>query len=170
MARARVLVPRGAKRKTFWLSGPDETGATQVAAGASDLQGSLNAAALDLRPFTVIRTIGQILVGSDQIASDEFPFGAFGITVVTVQASIAGIASIPTPVTEESADWFCFQFALARWQFNTSGAAPPQVYSFDQRGMRKVSENADIVSVFENGNSTHGVSYLARWKMLIKLH
>ena len=173
MPRSRGAYPavRRPKRETMWFAGPDETTATTVIAGAADLQSSLNAAALALRPFTIIRTVGMLLVQSDQIAANELVSGAYGLAVVSDQASTVGLTAVPTPITEEGSDlWFLYQFGFWSWRFNSSGAQGPGVFQFDSRAMRKVEDGQDIVSVFENGDGSFGIQYLARFRMLVKLH
>ena len=167
----RSAAVRRPRRETLWFSGPDEQGATAVAADGVDLQASLNAAALALRPFTVIRTVGMLFIQSDQIAAIETMISAFGLAVVSDQASAIGVTAIPTPITDESSDlWFMYQFVLHNWQFNTSGAMGPGVFQFDSRAMRKVEDGQDVVSVFENGASGAGLNYIAKWRLLVKLH
>ena len=49
---------------------------------------------------TIVRTRGMFSVGSDQGLAAEFPFGAFGIAVVSNDAASAGAGSIPSPYTD----------------------------------------------------------------------
>ena len=56
-------------RKTFWFSGLHSSVA--LAAGGATLISSLNAAALALRPFTIIRTRGFVGVTMDQVIASE---------------------------------------------------------------------------------------------------
>ncbi len=100
---------QAARRATIWFSGPDETNYSGVAAGTVDLQSSLNPAALALRPFTIIRTVGMFSMVSDQVAAQEDPFGAYGLAVVSDQARVAGVASVPSPITDQNSDlWFMY--------------------------------------------------------------
>ena len=109
------------------------------------------------------------MVESDQIASNEQPFGAFGLCVVTQQATAIGVTAVPSPYTDQDSDvWFVHQFWAAAWKFNTSGAASPTVYQFDSKAMRKVEDGQDLISVFENGNTSHGSRYIAIWRLLVK--
>ncbi len=164
-------VTRGPRRKTLWFASVDETGTTPVAAGSVDFQGSLNAAALSFRPFTIVRVRGLIHVCSDQTAAVEDPFGAFGIAVVSDQAVAAGVARLPSSIAEEFSDlWLVHQFVSTTWLFLTSGAQSGNVFEFDSRAMRKVEDGMDVVSLFENANATHGIQYIVKYRMLIKLH
>jgi len=134
------------------------------------LQSNLNAAALALRPFTVVRVRGMLGVESDQIAANEQPFGAWGLAVVSDQAS-ASLPNIPTPITDENSDlWFAYQFFATSWKFNTSGAAIMATWEFDSKAMRKVDDGQNIVSVFENASALHGLNYIIKYRLLVKLH
>ena len=74
------------------------------------IDGSMSAAELAKRPFTVTRTVGMISVQSDQNVAVEIPFGAFGMRVVSDKAVATGAAAIPDPVTQVSDDaWYVYQ-------------------------------------------------------------
>ena len=170
-SRGFTRAVRGPRRQTAWVAGPDEVSPTTVVAGAADLQSSSNAALLAMRPFTVVRTVGLLFVGSDQIAANEVFFGAFGLAVVSDQASAIGVTAVPTPITDEGSDlWFTFQYGAGEWRFNTSGSPSAMVFPFDSRAMRKVEDGQDVVSVFENATSGPAIRYLARFRFLIKVH
>ena len=70
MARRHLPVRSGSKRKTLWLEFQPVL-ATTDAAGEAVLVFSLNAAALALRPFTIVRTHFEVMVTSDQAAAVE---------------------------------------------------------------------------------------------------
>ncbi len=93
---------RGApRRKSLWLDFASIfVDRAALAAASVSLVSSLNAAALALRPFTIVRTRGLLIVQSDQVAATEQPFGALGLSVVTDQASAIGISAVPTPITD----------------------------------------------------------------------
>ncbi len=166
------LAVRGPRRETLWFSSADETNHTPLAAGGVALISSLNAGALALRPFTVIRTVGLIYVASDQTAAFEVPFGGLGLAVVSDQAAAIGVTAVPTPITDESSDlWFLYQF----WVASGAGQAASQsngarVFAFDSRAMRKVPDGADVVTVIENGSAFDGAEFVVKLRMLIKLH
>ena len=162
---------RGPRRETIWTSSADITITTPIAAGGISFLSSLNAAALALRPFTILRTRGIFSLISDQVSAAEAPFGAMGIAVVSDQASAAGLASLPSPIIEESSDlWFVYQFGAAEMSVLTSGMNQAQVYSFDSRAMRKVEDGEDIVVMVENASSLHGFNFIVKFRMLYKLH
>ena len=70
MARRVVVRGGGVRRQTLWL-GLGMNSVTMTAAGGT-LTHSLNAAALALRPFTIVRTIIAYQLQSDQAAAIEF--------------------------------------------------------------------------------------------------
>ena len=162
---------RVGRRETLWFSGPDETALTIVAAGGVDFQSSLNAAALALRPFTIVRVRGLLVLQSDQEVTDEEPFGAFGHCVVTDQAVAAGVSAIPSPITDQASDvWFTYVFGAAGFHVSALSSNPEQYrVEFDSKAMRKVESGMDVVTVFENASS-FGLEYVALWRMLVKLH
>ncbi len=143
---------------------------TSVGAGNIDFQSTSNAALLALRPFTVVRVRGMLSIISDQVAAAEEPFGAFGMCVVTDQASAAGLASLPSPISEEGSDvWFAYQFGAA--PINTAGVMASVATSyFDSKAMRKVEDGETIVTLFENASASAGLLYLAKFRFLLKLH
>ncbi len=93
MARRRDFV-RGAsairsRRETTWFEfQPAE--ATIGTAGDSVLLFSLNAAALALRPFTIVRSRFMAAIRSDHAAAIEHQLGAVGLAVVSDQAVAVG--------------------------------------------------------------------------------
>ncbi len=171
--RNRAFVSRGGtRRQTQWIPSTAETAFTAVAAAGNDLQGVLNAAALALTPFTVVRVVGQLFITSDQVADlQETPFGAAGLAVVTTKASAAGGVSIPLPATDAGSDvWFAHQWAAVGASQGTTTVGIVQAFAFESRAMRKVEDGFDIVSVFENASAVDGIGYLLKYRMLIKLH
>ncbi len=101
-----LVVSPGARRETLWLGKTFVTGTTgtALAAGSFVIDASFNAGALALAPFTIVRTIGEISVMSDQIAAFEVPQGAMGMQIVTDKALALGATAIEDPVTEVSSD------------------------------------------------------------------
>ncbi len=157
------------RRQTLWAFSADESGFTDVVGSGVDFQSSLNAAALALRPFTIIRTVGYLAMISDQVAASEQPFGAWGVAVVSDQAVAAGVAALPSPITDEGSDlWLAYQ-GLAAPMVAGPAMPGPSIVQFDSRGQRKVEEGQDIVSMFENA-SVVGLRYVVKYRFLLKLH
>ncbi len=171
MARSHGFVrSRRSDRQNIWVGVnlEDQT----VTASSSLLTGSLNAAALASRPFTIIRTHLEVNWRSDQAAVDEAPMGCLGAMVITSSASAAGIASIPTPVTESDADWYVYQPLINAFKFLSSvgfQSDAGSVYTVDSKAMRKVGPDQDVAFVTEESNAFGGIiSIMGRF--LIKLH
>ncbi len=163
---------RGARRETDWFS--IAVTSSQVANSAT-LVSSLNAAALALRPFTIIRTHLQITATSDQSAASESYFAALGAAVVSDPAAAIGVTAVPTPETDRESDlFFLYQDILGDFSFGSNigfiGNEMVQ-YSLDSKAMRKVSADEDVVFVVEGGTVIGEGSLISfSGRMLVKLH
>ena len=133
---------------------------------------ALNAAALAMRPFTIIRSRFELFVFSDQSAAIEPQVGAFGIAVVSDQAVAAGVAAVPTPVTDMGSDlWFVHQNYSGRESSTVDVSEPGNRISIDSKAMRKVDIGQDIVVVAENDtNVGAGQILFSAGRMLIKVN
>ena len=172
MAQGNRTFRRGApKRLTQWIG-------LGLAADAVDnssvLSAKLNATALALRPFTVIRTHIEILQQTDQSTASEDMGAAFGMCVVSESASGAGVASVPTPITDADSDlFFVHQWMIASFLLKTAvGVADPSGtrYTIDSKAMRKVNNDQDVIIVVEGDSSGEGMVINSAGRMLIKLH
>ena len=169
----RSVVARGVARQSLWLASADSTAIAVLGAGLTVLDQAFTAAALDaFSPFTIVRTRGYIICRSDQVTGTEDPFGALGFAVVSEQARAAGAASLPAPITHEDSDlWFVHQFFFANVTLATATGIrdTARVYEFDSRAMRKVEDGEAIVVMVENANASHGISYILKFRQLIKV-
>ncbi len=147
---------------------------TPIAASSSVLILVANAALLDARPFTVLRTRIGISYQSDQVAAAEFGQAVFALQVVTDSASAVGITAVPTPITEPDADFWVYQplfqsydqrSASGTWQRSGSGS----FWMVDSKSMRKVGTDDDIVGTVENRSAT-GANIALEGRFLIQLH
>ena len=159
------------RRETVWLQFPRAS--TSLAASAtSALVYSLNAAALALEPFTIVRTRFQWLCVSDQSAATETFVGNFGLAVVSDQAVAIGVTAVPTPATDQGSDlWFLIEpwpgrFELIGTSINSNVTDRP----IESKAMRKVDIGQDIVGVVEAGIGGTGTSIVTVGRMLVKLH
>jgi len=160
----------GRRRETLWIQGAWTE--NNVAGGGALLLGVLSAAALALRPFTVVRTRGMLLVNSDQTAATERQLGAYGFAVVSEQAAAIGVTAVPTPVTDQDSDLFFVYESFARMQ-NVASAIGISEYmpqTFDSKAMRKVEDGSTIVDVMELSSLSDGVTFQVAFRQLIKLH
>jgi len=170
--------PRSQARKTAWEEGTGDTTVTPVTASGSVFVGLAAASLAD--GITIIRTRGffKVYQRVSTSAGDGFS-GIFGIGVATFAAVSAGIASVPTPITEMSDEnWLYLQmFDVRSGQIFSSGGAPGAeqngiVHSFeiDSKAMRKFPSGMAIyaaIEVVETGTATMEVVHNSR--TLLKL-
>ncbi len=175
MARKSGFVRRNnaMRRDTIWLfGGPGQF--VIASASTAVVLASFNAAALALRPFTVVRTRGQFLYHSDQRAATEDYEGAFGLAVVSDQASAIGVTAVPTPITDMGSDlWFVYEMAMGLITVTTDvGVVDPagRLLNFDSKAMRKVEDGSDVVMVGETTGTSEGWAGTFAFRMLLKLH
>jgi len=167
--RSRGFV-RPPPRTNLWLG--TTLAATGVAASSSALVLTLNAAALLLRPFTIIRTRFLFQVQTDQVVSSEFPKGAVGKIVVQEDATTAGIASVPNPIDDTNAPWFVWQPFEEGFNLLTSAGAMSNFgrqYMIDSKAMRKVGQSEQVATVVQV-ESAFGATVSIGGRILIKLH
>ena len=172
MARSRVIMRGGrpVKRIVTWINA--ELAPTAIPSASKILLSTLNAAALALLPFTVVRTQLEVLWESDQLAASELVQGALGSIVVSDQAVGQGVNAIPGPHTNADAPWFVYQGMIESFLFATGvgfNSRGGQRYKIDSKSMRKVSKNEDIAFVGETLSSL-GATITMQGRMLIKLH
>ncbi len=173
MARriSRPILTR-TKRGLVWAGLFPSTAPTAVGTNGVILLGSLNAVALALRPFTIVRTRGFFHWNTDQLVAGEIPFGAAGLQVVTDSAAAIGITAVPTPVAETNADYFVYQGLVSEISFNSAigfDAHAGRVFEFDSKAMRKVGTDDDVAITVENESSTSGAEITMGGRMLLKL-
>ena len=161
------------RRETLWLGGSFlDTGIATSSTPA--VLTSLNAAALALRPFTVIRSRGLLHLHSDQVAATEHQQIAYAAAVVSDQSVGIGVTAVPTPVVDNSSDlWFLFETMFNAFDFGSGigfDANSGNVREIDSRAMRKVEDGQDIITVMETTANSNGVFLQSFVRMLIKLH
>ena len=172
MAHRRSSRDVRARRQSDWFS-VQWVGNTLTVAGGT-LYSSLSAAALALRPFTIVRTRLLVTVRSDQEIATEDQFGAIALAVVSDQAAAIGVTAIPTPITDLDSDlFFVHQMVANSWQFSTAVGSGQRFasYDVDSKAMRKVNADQDVVMVGEvDTNAGSGMLLAAGGRMLIKTH
>ncbi len=172
--RARFVsrVSKGPRRKTAWISfGPNLFLIPGVSTAL--LNFTLNAAALALRPFTIVRTRGSLFYRSDQVAASESYGGGFGIAVVSDQAAAIGITAIPTPVTDfPSEKFFVIEQMNGRIDVATSVGIDDtgRERLLDSKAMRKVDISEDIVVTMETASFHTSLQMVQAFRILVKLH
>ena len=164
---------RRTRRESLWI-GVVPSRSTLASAGSAVLSHSLNAVALALRPFTVVRSRLLFWVSSDQVAADEFVWASLGMAVVSSQALAIGITAVPTPDTDRASDlWMVyedigFNFVVGGTA-DSVGVASVQKY-VDSKAMRKVEDGQDLAIVEEAAVGSQGVTVNVGGRLLVKLH
>ena len=161
----------GKTGETTWIAAG--IAAMAVPASSKTQVASLNAAALLIRPFTIIRTRISCMFESDQLAVSERLHGALGGIVVNDVASALGVTGIPGPVMDATSPWFFYQGMLDSFVFATGvgfagGNASSRLYEIDSKAMRKVGVNEDLNFVFEMAAAKGGVLTI-EGRILVKL-
>ena len=173
MARGRSFTARAPRRKTQWFGGPGSTAVTAVTASGSQLLGVAVSAAAGQEDHTLIRTRGilDIVMTSATSGGDGF-FGAVGIGLVTTPAIVAGVASVPTPISEVEWDgWLWHSFFSVHASIGGAFNNPSSAFrmEIDSKAMRKlegtqmslyaaievVEIGASAISVFLNTRTLH---------------
>jgi len=162
------------RRESMWFT-ITRTATVLGTAGSVALITSLNAAALALRPFTIVRTRGLWNCRSDQTGALEAYATSFGMAVVSDQSVAIGVTAIPTPETDRGSDlWFVYEDMASQFLFISGVGVHPnagEVLRFDSKAMRKVEDGQDIVSVIENfALAATGTTNTISGRLLIKLH
>ncbi len=132
-----------------------------------------SAGLLALRPFTIVRVRGSMLVNSDQETTSEFYQAALGYAVVSDQAAAIGVTAVPTPFTDQGSDlWHVYEAttgqvrvssAIGIWEAGISK-------DYDSRGMRKVEDGQTSIQVIESSSISLGCNVGHTGRFLIKLH
>ena len=160
------------RRQSAWLSIPPAVN-TLAAASTAVVTASLNAAALAMRPFTVVRTHISWLLKSDQQAASEQYAAAVGFAVVSDQASAVGVTAVPTPVTDLGSDlWFLHASVVGFFALGTAvGFIEQGVFKdIDSKAMRRVNDDQDMVLVEETYSTSAGAITHNMGRFFIKLH
>ena len=168
--RRSSLVPlgRGPGRQTEWFGGVFLADISTLAANTFAITHVMSAAELAKRPFTITRTIGSLFIASDQVGTEEFPFGAWGGMVVSSKAVATGATAVPDPVTQVNSDeWFVYVSFAA--QGGTIHGAPFSEFKFDSRAQRKVQDGDEFVLVMANASATDGLFFILNLRILVKL-
>ncbi len=160
---------RPAPKSKIWL-GANVAGAA-IAGNTTVLFSVLNATALALRPFTILRTRMLISWSSDQSVASETAVGSYGRIIVKEKASGIGATAIPNPTSDTDADWLVYQGLLRDFLFKSAVGFDDanSYYTIDSKAMRKVGPTDDLIGVVDN-DSADGALFTARGRTLIQLH
>jgi len=146
VARRNGFSPRrrsGAGVARDWGFGTGGTGLTTIDSSSSAILGAgVQTTGSEL---TLLRTRGIVdlfLRGGVNAPGDGF-FGAVGIAIASDQAFTAGVASLPTPLSEASANvWLWHQYLSVHGEATDVGeASSNQRIEIDSKAMRKFDAN-----------------------------
>ena len=175
MAQQRGLIrqARGPRRLTNWGGGPGSNAAASITSStAFILGGGITFGAAG----TVVRIRGnfQAFLLSYSSAGDGF-HGAVGIGLASEAAFTAGIASLPTPITEAGWDgWLWHNFfgvhgGLAAGASAVGVSNPGVDIDIDSKAMRKVSDDMVIYAAAEvTETGVASMSVFLNSRMLLK--
>ena len=161
------------RRESVWLA-LVPTFTTVAVAATPVLFGGYSAAALALRPFTIVRTRGFWRINSDQEGADEAYSCALAMAIVSDQALAIGVTAVPTPNTDRDSDLFFLFEELAGSFLFSSGLnvqTNPSQSQFDSKAMRKVEDGQDIAVTVESPTGiSDGLTVYKGGRQLVKLH
>ncbi len=137
---------RGSKRQTEWDSLPfreiasSAVGSTLYSFGFVPVVSGL----------TIIRLRGELIVSSLMNAATDAMQLATGIIMVSDEAFAAGVASIPSPVTDEDDDWMWHQWhSVQSGTLGAPGQGTEYRFIIDNKAMRKFPTGKTICAVTE---------------------
>ena len=162
------------RRQTLWFTSAS-INTTLSAASTASIVISLNAAALALRPFTIVRNRGYFSIRSDNFAvsTSETYEAAVGQIVVKDEAVAIGVTAVPTPIAQDASDWHVYARLIGRTQISADGVAESNVIhqmEIDSKAMRKVDLGEDMIEVVETSPLSLGLVTVHYFRTLIKLH
>ena len=171
--QGRTIVPRS-KRLTAWEPGPGGTTSLSIVSVGSFFVGSAISLVAGVSENTIIRLRGQLdfMLLSAGSAGDGLQ-GAFGIGIATLAAVTAGIASVPTPITEVAAENWLFWHALSVHSATTTDL-PDSAFQrliIDSKAMRKFTVADALYAAVEIGTETGVATSALRFdsRMLVKI-
>ena len=172
-ARRSGLVLRGGRNRRDTVWGGTTTAIFNIsAAQTANLSFSLNAAALALRPFTVVRHRLNWFVRSDVVTGGEVWGAAIGGCVVSDQSVAIGITAVPTPIVDIGSDlWYFYEQCFGRFG-GTQVEEVGRQLKIDSRAMRKVEDGQDLIIVQETAGTSLSISAstIVGGRFLLKLH
>ena len=155
MARQRgfTRVARGPKRLTNWGNGPGGSSLTNFSLSSASI---LGAGVTFLQSGTIVRVRGSVssYLRSYTSAGDGYHV-AVGIGVTTEAAFDAGIASLPTPITEAAWDgWLWHRYFDVHGSLAAGSSAVGEGNSgvdieIDSKAMRRVSDEYVVFAAAE---------------------
>ena len=147
--------PRSPNRS--W-AGTSSTGVTGIPVSTKVLLGSFSLSNPNIDE-TILRTVGTLMVSSDQLAASEDQIGAFGMYIVNDVAATLGVTALPGPITDIADDgWYVYVPICQRFGFSDATGWNADFglrYPFDSKAKRKMHEGTRAVLMAENATSTN---------------
>jgi len=162
-------------RQTDWFVGAGGTTPLALSASVAAIVGSGVAVAGD--SVTMVRLRGALDLNLLTSSAGGAGFqGAFGLGMVTTPAFVAGIVSMPTPLTDVEWDgWFYHTFLGVHGNAGTAVDSPAASLHMevDSKAMRKWDGDGEVtifaaLEVIEIGTATADFFFDSR--LLVKLH
>jgi len=160
---------RSQRRRTDWSEGTGGTTATAVSTSSAQFLGS--ALVPVVLGSTIVRIRGHIdLVGTLATAAGDGFTGAVGIGIASTRAVVAGVGSVPTPITNQAAEnwlwWHSFSVVNAVVSSTEITRSFFQRLIIDSKAMRKFEDNTvslyAMIEPVEIGTATMSVFHDSR--------
>ncbi len=181
MARARVVRRGGPRRKTQWTGMLDAAGAATIpgfvvvttGAPAIIAQGFLiagSAGVLD-EETTITRLIGSTRVRLQLDTANLSSRFAIGVYIARLEAVTAGVAALPSPLTDPDAEWLYYVSGQIRREntANVDRGIGTFFMPFDVRGQRIVRVGQTPVWIAEISVGLDGIDVAVAGRYLVKL-
>jgi len=165
MARRR---PTAVRRQTAWdIFQPGAQ--SQAAAGATLYPLGF---APNFEGLTLIRLRGELVISAVLTAASDSADVAVGLIMVSDEAFAAGVASIPSPLTDGDDDWLWHQFCSVTSRFGAAAGEGVEFrFPIDNKAMRKLPPGKTVCAVIEMNNLVGAVTIdtLLNMRTLFKL-
>ena len=163
--------PSRSRRQTGWQLGPGVLGLASITASSSVIFGAGFEFLRD--GLTVVRIRGNIEINmTAATAGGDGYDGAFGIGIVSLPAFVAGVVSVPTPVTDVGWEgWMWHQYFSMHSPAAFDAAGENRlIIPIDTKAMRKAGTEEVIMLVGEFvENITSAITVTTDSRMLLKL-
>jgi len=113
-------------------------------------------------PGTLIRFVGSLQM-SGATASGVYQLG-FGITVMTVDALVAG--AVPDPLTDNNQSWYYWNGQRKEALTSAAQGTAPPVAEFDIRSARRIRPGFRLVAIFESGGNPGTINFSLQARLL----
>jgi len=137
------------RRRKGWDFGPGGTAVTVISASSSVFLGMFVQPTTDGLTLLRLRGMLSFYLTAAAAAADGFQ-GAIGIGIASAAAITAGAASVPTPITEQSADsWIFWSPISIHVPVASNLLAGVQHHVVDTKAMRKLDDTDGIYAIVE---------------------